>query len=144
MCTSRRSLRWVVVYTVCSALRIETGGGVWYGLVTVKRLFYNNFSTYMSILLRISTWIWTLSNDIKIVWMHSNFLERTRKISKNYFFNFYFLKVDISLTMHDLNLKLHICVQDIVIERTVSQIFSKVDSSVSMKFWKKNMQKIIE
>ena len=46
--------------------------------------------------------------------------------SENSFFNFYFLKVDISLTMHDLNLKLHICVQDIVTERTVSQIFSKV------------------
>ena len=60
--------------------------------------------------------------------MHSNFFERTRKISKNYFFNFYFLKVDISLTMHDLNLKFHICVQDIVMEGTVSQIFSKVDS----------------
>ena len=66
--------------------------------------------------------------------MHSNFLERTRKISENYFLNFYFLKVDISLTMHDLNLKLHICVQDIVMEGTVSQIFSKLDSSFSMKF----------
>ena len=66
--------------------------------------------------------------------MHSNFLERIRKISGNYFFNFYFLKIDISLTMHDLNLKLHICVQDIVMEGTVSQIFSKLDSSFFMKF----------
>ena len=66
--------------------------------------------------------------------MHSNFLERTRKISENYFLNFYVLKVDISLTMHDLNLKLHICVQDIVMEGTVSQTFSKVDSSFPMKF----------
>ena len=66
--------------------------------------------------------------------MHSNFLERTRKISENYFFNFYFLKVDISLTMHDLNLKLHICVQDIAMEGTLSQIFSKIDSSFFMKF----------
>ena len=65
--------------------------------------------------------------------MHSNVLERTRKISENYFFNFCFLKVDISLTMHDLNLKLHICVQDIVMEGTVSQTFSKVDGSFSMK-----------
>ena len=66
--------------------------------------------------------------------MHSNILERTRKISENYFLNFYFLKVDISLTMHDLNLKLHICVKNIVMEGTVSQIFSKCDSSFSMKF----------
>ena len=61
--------------------------------------------------------------------MHSSFLERTRNISENYFLNFYFLKVDISLTMHDLNLKLHICVQNMVMEGTVSQIFFKVDSS---------------
>ena len=66
--------------------------------------------------------------------MHSNFLERTREISEHYFLNFYFLKVDISLTMHDLNKKLHICVQDIVMEGTVSQIFSKIDSSFSIKF----------
>ena len=66
--------------------------------------------------------------------MHSNFLERTRKISENYFFNFYFLKVDISLTMHDRNLKLLICVQDIVMKGTVSKIFSRVDSSFFMKF----------
>ena len=44
------------------------------------------------------------------------------------FLNFYFLKVDISLTMHDLNLKLHICVQNIVMEGTVSQIFFIVNS----------------
>ena len=62
--------------------------------------------------------------------MHSNFLERTRKISENYFFNFYFLKVDISL----IDLKLHICVEDIVMKGTVSRIFSKVDSSFFMKF----------
>ena len=66
--------------------------------------------------------------------MHSNFLERTRKISENYFFNFYFLKVDISLTIHDLNLKLPICIQDIVMEGTVSQIFSEIDGSIFMKF----------
>ena len=64
--------------------------------------------------------------------MHSNFLERTRKISENNFFNFYFFKVDISLTIHDLNL--HICVQDIVMGETVSQIFSKIDSPFFMKF----------
>ena len=66
--------------------------------------------------------------------MHNNFLEKTRKISENIFFYFYFLKVDISLIMHELNLKLHICVQDIVIEGTVSQIFSKIDSSFFIQF----------
>ena len=66
--------------------------------------------------------------------MHSNFLKRTRKITENYLFNVYFLKVDISLTMHDLNLRLHICVQYSVIEGTVSQILSKYDSSFFMKF----------
>ena len=53
----------------------------------------------------------------------------------NFFFsNFFFLKVDTSLNMHDLNLKLHICVQSIVIEGTVSQIFFKIDSSLFIKF----------
>ena len=82
--------------------------------------------------------------------MHSNFLERMRNISENYFLNFYFLNVDISLpkqhskiklaqlgptwalpgptlnaawvTMPDLSLKLHIYIQDIAVEGTVSQI----------------------
>ena len=44
--------------------------------------------------------------------MQSHFLERIRNISENYFLNFYFLNVDISLTMNDLSL-----------EGTVSQIF---------------------
>ena len=73
--------------------------------------------------------------------MHSNFLERMRNISENHFFNFYFLNVDISLTMHDLNLKLHICIQNIVMEGTVSQIFFMVATMFFMKFWKKNIQK---
>ena len=66
--------------------------------------------------------------------MNSNFLERTRNISEFYFLNFYFLNVDISLTIYDLDLKLHICVQNIVMEGTVSQIFFKIDSSFFMKF----------
>ena len=40
--------------------------------------------------------------------MHIHFLEKMRNISENYFLNFYFLNVNISLTMHDLSLKLHI------------------------------------
>ena len=61
--------------------------------------------------------------------MNSNFLERTRNISKNYFLN-----VDISLTMHDPGLKLHICIQNIVMEGTMSQIFFITASSFFMKF----------
>ena len=66
--------------------------------------------------------------------MNSNFLETTRNISENYFLNFYLLNVDISLTMYDLDLKLHICVQNIVMEGTLSQIFFKIDISFFMKF----------
>ena len=39
------------------------------------------------------------------------------------FLNFYFLNVDISVTMHDLNLRLYRCIQYIAVEGTVSQIF---------------------
>ena len=45
-----------------------------------------------------------------------------------------FLDVDISLNMHCLNLKRHICVQNIVMEGTLSQIFFKIDSSFFMNF----------
>ena len=38
------------------------------------------------------------------------------------FFNFYFLKVDIFLIMHDPYLKLYICIENIAVEGTVSQI----------------------
>ena len=44
------------------------------------------------------------------------------------------VNVDISLTMHDLNLKLHICFQNNVMEGTVSQIFFIMASSFFMKF----------
>ena len=66
--------------------------------------------------------------------MHSHFLERMRNISENYFLNFYFLNVYISLNMHDLNLKLHKCIQNITVEGTVSQIFNIPPSSFYMKF----------
>ena len=66
--------------------------------------------------------------------MHIHFLEKMRNISENYFLNFYFLNVDISLTMHDLSLKLHICTQDIAVEGTVSQICNIAPSSYFMKF----------
>ena len=46
--------------------------------------------------------------------------------------------------MHDLNIKLHICVQNIVMEGTVSLIFFKHDRSFFYEMLKENMQKIIE
>ena len=42
-----------------------------------------------------------------------------------YFYNFYFLNVDISITMHDSNLTLSMCIKNIVVEGTVSQIFDR-------------------
>ena len=39
-----------------------------------------------------------------------------------YLLNLYFLNVDISLTMHKLKLKMFMCIKDIVVEGTVSQI----------------------
>ena len=43
-------------------------------------------------------------------------------VTENYFYNFYFLKVNISLIMHDLYLKLYKCIQIIAVKGTVSQI----------------------
>ena len=45
-----------------------------------------------------------------------------KNIYENDFLNFYFFNVDISLPMHDLNLKLYRCIQNIAMEGTVSQI----------------------
>ena len=53
----------------------------------------------------------------------NQFLERVRKISENYFLNFYFFNVDISLIMHDPSLNFFICIDYIDVEGTVSQIF---------------------
>ena len=44
-------------------------------------------------------------------------------ISENYFLNFYFLNVDISLIIKATNLILSIHVENITVEGTVSQIF---------------------
>ena len=73
--------------------------------------------------------------------MHSHFLEKMRNISENYFLNFYFLNVDISLTMHVLSLKLHISTQNIPVEGTVSQFFDIAPSSIFMKFCIKILKK---
>ena len=56
--------------------------------------------------------------------------------------NFYFLNVDISLNMHDLNLKLHICVKSIVVEGTVSRNFDRGSGSLFRKFRKEIFKKI--
>ena len=45
-----------------------------------------------------------------------------RKISENDFLYIYFLNVDISLIIHDSSLILFICIDNIVVEGTVSQI----------------------
>ena len=39
-------------------------------------------------------------------------------IFENNYFKFYFLNVDISLNMHDPNLKLYMCIKNIVVEGT--------------------------
>ena len=49
--------------------------------------------------------------------------EWVANVFEKYFLNFYFLNVDISFTMHDPNFKLKMCVKNIVVEETVSQIF---------------------
>ena len=54
-----------------------------------------------------------------------------------YFYNFYFLNVDISFTMHDPNLKLRMCIKNIVVEGTVSQIFDRDPGSFFIKSRKK-------
>ena len=46
-----------------------------------------------------------------------------RKISENYFLNIYFLNMNICLIIHDLSLRFLVCIDNIVVEGTVSQIF---------------------
>ena len=45
------------------------------------------------------------------------------KFSVKYFFNFYFLNVDITFTMHDPNLKLRMCIKNIVVAE--EEIYTK-------------------
>ena len=47
--------------------------------------------------------------------------------------NFYFLNVDISVTMHNLYLKLYRCIEYIAVEGAVSQIFDIGPSSFFYK-----------
>ena len=66
--------------------------------------------------------------------MDKEFPERLRNVSENNFLNLYFLNVDISLIIHDPNLKFFICIDNIAVEGTVSQIFNIGPGSVFMKF----------
>ena len=52
----------------------------------------------------------------------NQFPERMRKVSENYFLNIYFLNVNISLSIHDPRLKFFICLGNIIVEGTISQI----------------------
>ena len=61
-------------------------------------------------------------------------LEIVRNISGKDCFYFYFLKVHISLSMHDPHLKLYIFIGNIAVEETVSQIFDIGLGSFSIKF----------
>ena len=65
--------------------------------------------------------------------MHNHFIKKMKNISENEFLNFYFLNVDISVTMHDLYLKLYRCIEFIAVERTVSQIYDIGPSSFFIK-----------
>ena len=60
--------------------------------------------------------------------------ERGTNIFENDFSNFYFLKVDISLTLQDPDLKLYIYVTNIAVEGIMSQNFDRGPSS----FYKKS------
>ena len=60
---------------------------------------------------------------------------------KKCFFYFYFLNVDISLIMHDPHLKFYICITNIVVEGTVSQIIDIGPGSFFIKFRNKYSKK---
>ena len=61
--------------------------------------------------------------------------EKEENISENCFLHFYFMNVNISLTIQDDPIsKFYICIKNITIEGTVSQIFDIGPHSFSMKF----------
>ena len=62
-------------------------------------------------------------------------------ISENYFLNFYFLNVDISLIIKAINLILYIHVKNITLEGTVSQIFDIGLGSICRKYRKQYSEK---
>ena len=62
-------------------------------------------------------------------------------ISENYFLNFYFLNVDISLIIKATNLILSIHAENIIVEGTVSQNFDIGLGSICRKYRKKYSEK---
>ena len=62
-------------------------------------------------------------------------------ISENYFLNFYFLNVNISLIIKATNLILSIHVENITVEGTVSQIFDIGLGSICRKYRLKYSEK---
>ena len=58
-----------------------------------------------------------------------------------YLSNFYFFNVDTSCNMHDPNLKLDMCIKNIVIKGTVSQILIVILVNFVYKIWKKIFNK---
>ena len=61
------------------------------------------------------------------------------KVFEEYFLNFYFLNVDISLTIHDPTLKLYMCTKNIVHKGTLSQIFDRGPSSFAICYVSSNI-----
>ena len=64
------------------------------------------------------------------------FPERVSYVTEKDCYNFYFLKVDIYLIMHDPYLKLYKCIQNIAVTGTVSQILDIRPCSFSIKYRK--------
>ena len=76
--------------------------------------------------------------------IHKQFPGRVQNISEIMFFNFYFLNVDISFIMHDTHLRFHICIENIAVEGTVSQILYIGPGSFSIKSRRKYSTKYIK
>ena len=72
------------------------------------------------------------------------YTKRVTHIFQNDFLKFYFLNVDISLNMHNPNLKLSMCIKNIVIEGTVSQNFDISPDWFSIKSRKQYFTKYIQ
>ena len=68
---------------------------------------------------------------------HNQYPEKEENISENSFLNFYFLNVDISLTIQDPTFKFYICIKNITVEGAVSQIFDTGPGSFSIKIRRK-------
>ena len=66
--------------------------------------------------------------------IENQYPEKVKKYIRKLFLHFYFLNVDIFLTMQDPTFKFYIHIKNITVERTVSQIFDIGPSSLSIKY----------